>query len=245
MARGHDDGGENGTGPLVLKGVAASPGMCVGRAFVIDRRRAGELRDMPVSLGLKGVTAREVAAALEAQGVRVLVDPETWRSPGTLSVWCDRASLASVTRDICERTPLRAAVVSLDNTPAGDVLVLRQVVASARLALETAPDSRIRSDLAGLVLARHRARADGRDHEAIMDLDVDRPMQPWTVKTTCGAVDLRFEPGAMHNQKRDMILVKSRFLQPAGRFTGTIRSEGKLLDGLDLIGVAEDQELVW
>lgn len=81
--------------------------------------------------------------------------------------------------------------------------------------------------------------------EAIMDLDVDDPMRPWTVRTTCGAVDLKFEPGAMHNQKRDMVLVKSRFLQPAGRFTGTIRSRGELLENLDLLGVAEDQDLVW
>ncbi len=81
--------------------------------------------------------------------------------------------------------------------------------------------------------------------EGIIDLDVDDPQRPWSVKTTCGAIDLKFEPGAMHNQRRDMVLVKSRFLQPAGRFTGTIRSQGQVLEGLDLLGVAEDQELVW
>jgi hypothetical protein len=85
--------------------------------------------------------------------------------------------------------------------------------------------------------------------EGIFDLDVDDPMRPWTVKTTCGAVDLVFHPSAMHNQKRDMVLVKSRFLQPAGRFTGTIRSVtglgGVALEGLDLLGVAEDQDLIW
>lgn len=81
--------------------------------------------------------------------------------------------------------------------------------------------------------------------EATFDLDVDRPERPWTIRTSCGALDLVFEPSAMHNQKRDMVLVKSRFLQPAGRFTGTIRSRGEALQDLDLLGVAEDQDLVW
>ncbi len=81
--------------------------------------------------------------------------------------------------------------------------------------------------------------------EGLIDLDPQDPMRPWTVRTTCGTVDLRFEPGAMHAQHRDMLLVKSRFLQPAGRFTGSLRMDGVDLGAVDLLGVAEDQDVTW
>lgn len=81
--------------------------------------------------------------------------------------------------------------------------------------------------------------------EGMIDLDRDRPMRTWTVKTRCGAIDLRFSPGALHAQKRDLVLVRSYFLQPGGRFTGTIRVAGEALCDLDLLGVTEDQDLVW
>jgi hypothetical protein len=81
--------------------------------------------------------------------------------------------------------------------------------------------------------------------EARFELDPSDPTRPWTIRTTCGAVDLRFVAGAVHLQSRDLLLVRSRFLQPAGRFTGTIRVAGEVLADLDLLGVAEDQDVTW
>jgi len=81
--------------------------------------------------------------------------------------------------------------------------------------------------------------------EGEFELDTKDPMSPWRIRTQCGSVDLRFQPGAVHAQERDLVLVKSRFLQPAGRFTGTLRVRGVDLGPFDLLGVAEDQDVTW
>jgi hypothetical protein len=81
--------------------------------------------------------------------------------------------------------------------------------------------------------------------EGIIELDASDPTRPWKVATRCGSIDLRFEPGAVHAQHKDMVLVKSRFLQPAGRFRGAVRAGGVDLGELDLLGVTEDQDVTW
>lgn len=81
--------------------------------------------------------------------------------------------------------------------------------------------------------------------EGIIELDPSDPRRPWKVATRCGSIDLRFEPGAVHAQNRDMLVVKSRFLQPAGRFRGVVRAGGVELGELDLLGVTEDQDVTW
>jgi hypothetical protein len=82
--------------------------------------------------------------------------------------------------------------------------------------------------------------------EGVVDFDQDRPLSPWHVRTVDGEVDLRFEPGAVHEEKRDLVLVASSFIQPAGSFSGTIRVPGRPpleLDGV--LGVVEDQRVTW
>lgn len=81
--------------------------------------------------------------------------------------------------------------------------------------------------------------------EGRFELDPADPSRPWRIRTACGAVDLRFVAGAVHAQTEDLVLVRSRFLQPAGRFTGTLRVGGEELGDLDLLGVAEDQDVTW
>lgn len=81
--------------------------------------------------------------------------------------------------------------------------------------------------------------------EGRFQLDPSDPTRPWTIRTTCGAVDLRFAAGAVHVQARDHLVVRSRFLQPAGRFTGSLHVGGEAIGGLDLLGVAEDQDVTW
>lgn len=70
-------------------------------------------------------------------------------------------------------------------------------------------------------------------------------LDPWTVETTDGAVKLAFKPIAAHREERDLVLVKSHFVQPVGKWTGTITVDGVThrIDGVP--GVVEDQDVTW
>jgi hypothetical protein len=76
--------------------------------------------------------------------------------------------------------------------------------------------------------------------------DESNPRGPWQVQTHDGAVDLRFEVAAIHEEAHHLGVVRSRFLQPIGLYSGTIKlPDGKLLQ-LDAVpGVTEDQRVVW
>ncbi len=66
------------------------------------------------------------------------------------------------------------------------------------------------------------------------------------MRTADGELDLRFEPGAIHAEAHDFKLIASKFLQPAGSFSGTIRLPGRAPLELDrVLGVTEDQEVLW
>jgi hypothetical protein len=83
--------------------------------------------------------------------------------------------------------------------------------------------------------------------EGIIDCDPASPLVPWRVRTVDGELDLRFEPGALHAEQHDFGVVASRFIQPAGSFSGTLRLPGRK-DPLEIdrvLGVAEDQTVVW
>lgn len=67
----------------------------------------------------------------------------------------------------------------------------------------------------------------------------------WTVTTTDGALELEFRPIAAHREHRDLGVVKSRFTQPLGRFSGVLRHEGRAYRLEGLPGVTEDQDVLW
>jgi hypothetical protein len=72
------------------------------------------------------------------------------------------------------------------------------------------------------------------------------PLSPWKITTTCGAVDVTFDPVGMHSEDRDLVLLRSTFVQPVGTFRGTLRipGHGKVsVDGAP--GVVEDQNVRW
>ena len=75
--------------------------------------------------------------------------------------------------------------------------------------------------------------------------DAGSPLSEWRVTTADGAVDLRFTPGGMHSEEKDLGLVASRFVQPAGSYRGTLRVGGRTLDLDGVLGVTEDQEVLW
>jgi hypothetical protein len=79
--------------------------------------------------------------------------------------------------------------------------------------------------------------------EPRFDFDAAKPDQPWRI---VGAdVDLTFDVGAVHAQYTNLLLVRSRFVQPVGTFRGRLRVGDRdvLVDGLP--GVVEDQDVLW
>jgi hypothetical protein len=82
--------------------------------------------------------------------------------------------------------------------------------------------------------------------EGRFEFDPAAPLKPWRVRNDDGAVDLRFVPGGMHQERVNLGFIASRFVQPVGRFHGTIalpRREPLELDGA--LGVVEDQDSRW
>ena len=79
--------------------------------------------------------------------------------------------------------------------------------------------------------------------EPRFEFDLAAPMRPW--RLTADGVDLTFEPGAIHAQTTNALLVKSRFVQPVGLFTGTVRIRGRDVRVAGLPGVVEDQDVLW
>jgi hypothetical protein len=71
-------------------------------------------------------------------------------------------------------------------------------------------------------------------------------MQPWKVKTEAREIDLDFAPTALHEERHDFGVLKSRFLQLAGDFRGRVAIAGKEAIAVDrLPGVSEDQDTLW
>lgn len=74
--------------------------------------------------------------------------------------------------------------------------------------------------------------------EGRFTFDPRRPLEEWRVEST--EVDLRFRPGGAHVEKTNLLVVRSRFVQAVGSFVGTLGGEA-----VRLLGVAEDQDVVW
>ncbi|MFT3770627.1 MAG: DUF2804 domain-containing protein [Minicystis sp.] len=82
--------------------------------------------------------------------------------------------------------------------------------------------------------------------EGRIEMAPGQPLAPWTVRTARGEVDLRFEPGDMHAEEHNFGVVASKFLQPAGSYSGTIQVPGREPIALDrVLGVVEDQDVLW
>lgn len=80
--------------------------------------------------------------------------------------------------------------------------------------------------------------------EGRFDFDRADPMKPWSVETDDGA-RLRFAPGAVHREDKNLGVVRSRFVQPVGVWSGEVPCNGKTLEIGGALGVAEDQDVIW
>jgi hypothetical protein len=69
------------------------------------------------------------------------------------------------------------------------------------------------------------------------------PSKPWSLEAD--GVDLTFAPGAVHAQHTNLGLVRSRFVQPVGTFSGSLVVTGRERRIARLPGVVEDQDVVW
>lgn len=80
---------------------------------------------------------------------------------------------------------------------------------------------------------------------ARFELDPHRPLDPWRVTTTDGAVNLMFEPRGERSENLRLGVVRSVFHQPYGVFTGTVRWSGGLVRIENAWGVCEDHDAIW
>jgi hypothetical protein len=75
--------------------------------------------------------------------------------------------------------------------------------------------------------------------------DVQQPLAEWRLTTRDDSVDLKFAPGGLHADRTNLGLVRSRFVQPIGAYSGTIRAPGRAIALDGVLGVTEDQDVVW
>jgi hypothetical protein len=82
--------------------------------------------------------------------------------------------------------------------------------------------------------------------EGRFQFDAAKPSDPWTVGTADGATRLSMTPGEVHAEQREMLVLRSRFVQPCGEWSGTIAlAERPPLVVGRALGVTEDQDVTW
>jgi hypothetical protein len=69
----------------------------------------------------------------------------------------------------------------------------------------------------------------------------ETPLGPWRLRDGTGRVDLAFQPEGHRSQVVDLKLIRSRYLQPFGTFSGSL--DGIAIDGIP--GVTEDHQARW
>lgn len=74
-------------------------------------------------------------------------------------------------------------------------------------------------------------------------LDRKATERPWQLSGP--EIDLTFDVGAVHAQRTNLLLVRSRFLQPVGAFRGRLVLDGQDVELDGVPGVVEDQDVVW
>lgn len=80
---------------------------------------------------------------------------------------------------------------------------------------------------------------------ARFEYDKQDPSKPWKITTVDGEIDLHFDSIHVHDEHKNLKLIRSYFVQPAGLFTGTIKVDGIVHDVKNLAGVTEDQDVFW
>jgi hypothetical protein len=73
--------------------------------------------------------------------------------------------------------------------------------------------------------------------------DAHDALQPWHIRTD--KLDLDFAPSYPHEERHDLMVVRSRFLQVGGDFRGKLVLPNETIAFEKLAGVTEDQDTLW
>ncbi len=82
---------------------------------------------------------------------------------------------------------------------------------------------------------------------AEFDFDQADPMGPWHVHTDDGLLDLQFTPEGLRRDDKDLLIARSRYVQPIGTFSGLVRPApgAPAIAVHALAGVTEDHQSRW
>lgn len=82
---------------------------------------------------------------------------------------------------------------------------------------------------------------------ARFDYDAADPLAPWQVSTDDGLLDLRFTPEGARREDKNLLIAASRYVQPIGTFSGTVRRapHAPARAVTRLVGVTEDHASRW
>ncbi len=75
--------------------------------------------------------------------------------------------------------------------------------------------------------------------------DRARPLEPWHLRTGCGRLALTFTPEGLRAQRKNFGVALSDYVQPIGRFDGTVRVGEETVAVNALAGVTEDHVARW
>ena len=77
------------------------------------------------------------------------------------------------------------------------------------------------------------------------DYDHKNLQGPWKLTSNDGLVDLEFTPEGERAEEINMLLVRSNFHQPFGKFTGTLKKGTKKIKIDDMFGFVEEHYVKW
>lgn len=79
------------------------------------------------------------------------------------------------------------------------------------------------------------------------DFDPQQPMKPWHIRTDDGLLDLSFQPEGARQQRKNLIIAASYYIQPIGTFSGKVKASprGAMHKVEHLVGVTEDHQSRW
>lgn len=83
--------------------------------------------------------------------------------------------------------------------------------------------------------------------EAQFSFDPAAPLSPWQIRTRDGLLDLLFTPEGARAEQRNLLVAQSRYIQPIGTFSGTVRAsaDSAPVAVQALAGVTEDHFSRW
>jgi hypothetical protein len=82
---------------------------------------------------------------------------------------------------------------------------------------------------------------------AHFEFDPQQPLNPWRIETDDGLLDLRFKPEGARQERKNLLVAASYYIQPVGTFSGTVRpyALAPTIAVEGLLGVTEDHQSKW